>query len=389
MPWGGTGNCGGKPPCEEHSYRTPRPEATDRYRSIHPPAVAFPQRLLLTPWSTSLSRVKRLAAADPLVPPADEDQAELECYFLYRMAWPGIDTRNPWGIRSADSCRDGLLLTVEDEDVNREVPGESMASELVRACLPRISEEGELRGIPGLRYTVQDKSIRLYRIGLAGSVTLAGVDTDQWLTVIDAVTRDTESTDTFLCHQQTPDRWHSSESSTRNPAAQDMHTQHHRRIIASSWLASGILRRAPLLRTIGVPLSTTAWTNPSRDGGREWIIEYIHEPIAEAPMHHGGFQNLLTDPECGIPLVVTDFDCTCHQPADAGGRMQALRMQPDRQPWRNPGSLLSTPGQATGALHGRPQRLRGPAKPLPTPACESPAGARTLIPRGRTRGQSH
>ncbi|MER8084384.1 hypothetical protein ACIO6T_19730 [Streptomyces sp. NPDC087532] len=214
------------------------------------------------PWSTSLSRVKSLAAADPLIPPAGEAQAELECYFLYCMAWPGTDTRNPWGIRSADSRRDALLLTVEDEDVNPEISGESMASELVRACLPRISEEGELRGIPGLRFTVEDESIRLYRIGLAGSVTLAGVDTDKWLMAIDTVTRDAESADTLLCHQQAPDRWHSSGSATRNPATQDMYAQHHRRIIASSWLASGILRRAPLLRTIGVPLSTTALDEP-------------------------------------------------------------------------------------------------------------------------------
>ncbi|MCX4966275.1 hypothetical protein OHA98_15800 [Streptomyces sp. NBC_00654] len=283
-------------------------------------------------WSTSLSRVKSLAAADPLIPPADEAQAELECYFLYRMAWPGIDTRNPWGIRSADSRRDALLLTVEDEDVNREVSGESMARELVRACLPRISEEGELCGIPGLRFTVEDESIRLYRIGLAGTVTLAGVDTDEWLMAIDTVTRDAESADTFLCHQQAPDRWHSSEIATRTPAAQDMYAQHHRRIIASSWLASGILRRAPLLRTIGVPLSTTAWTNPSRDGGREWIIEYIHEPLAEAPLHHRGFQNLLTDPECGIPLVVTDFDCTCQQRADAGYACRLYACSPTGSP---------------------------------------------------------
>jgi hypothetical protein len=29
-------------------------------------------------------------------------------------------------------------------------------------------------------------------------------------------------------------------------------------------------------------LSTTAWTNLTEDGGSEWIIEYINEPLADA-----------------------------------------------------------------------------------------------------------
>ncbi|NUK21945.1 hypothetical protein [Streptomyces lunaelactis] len=270
------------------------------------------------PWNESLNRVKSLAPTDPLIPTAHEQQSELECYFLYQMAWPGIDTRNPWGIRSADSHWDSLLLAVEDEDVNREVPGESMASELVRACLPRIADGGELKGIPGLRFTVESDSVRLYRIGLPGSVTLAGVNIDEWFMALDAESRDAESAGTFQCHQKAPHRWHSSESATRNPATQDMYARHHRRIVSSAWLASGLLRRAPLLRTIGVPLNTTAWTNLAGDGGREWIIEYIHEPRVEAPLHHQGFLNLLTDPECGMPLVTTDLDCSCQLPADAG-----------------------------------------------------------------------
>ncbi len=119
----GTGQCGGKPPVK--STRIERRA----------------QKLQLAtglPWSTSLSRVRNLAPSDPLIPPADAQQAELECYFLYHMAWPGIDTRHPWGIRSVDSHRDRMCLTVEN-DVKQVVSGESMASELVRACLPRLS----------------------------------------------------------------------------------------------------------------------------------------------------------------------------------------------------------------------------------------------------------
>ncbi|KUL58491.1 hypothetical protein ADL30_09885 [Streptomyces sp. NRRL S-1521] len=44
----------------------------------------------------------------------------------------------------------------------------------------------------------------------------------------------------------------------------------------------------PLLRTMGVPLSTTAWTSLSPDEGRTWIIDYIHEPRVPAPLPHQG-----------------------------------------------------------------------------------------------------
>ncbi|MER5548595.1 hypothetical protein ABT072_40715 [Streptomyces sp. NPDC002589] len=78
-------------------------------------------------------------------------------------------------------------------------------------------------------------------------------------------------------------------------------------------------RRAPLLRTIGIPLSTTAWSNLDRDrGGHEWIVDYIHEPLVQAPYHHQDFISLLTDPEYGLPITVTDLDCGCRLPADYG-----------------------------------------------------------------------
>ncbi len=76
-----------------------------------------------------------------------------------------------------------------------------------------------------------------------------------------------------------------------------------------------MLRRAPLLRTIGTPLWTTGWTNLAREhGGYEWIIDHIHEPLVRAPYHHHDFVALLTDPECGLPVNVTGLDCGCHLP---------------------------------------------------------------------------
>ncbi|MFJ5032801.1 hypothetical protein ACIQB5_33070 [Streptomyces sp. NPDC088560] len=267
------------------------------------------------PWAEALKRVRKLAPTAPLIPEAQQEQALLEAYFLEQHAWPLISTRNPWGICSTDLRPDSLDLTFEDEDVNREFAGESMARELVR-LLPRISE-GELRGIPGTRYFIEDSAVVLRIVNLVGSIILAGVDVEDWLTALELQTRDYDSDGTVLCQAKAPDQWHSSEKPYRSAKAHTVHARRNRLLSASAWMASSMLRRAPLLRTIGIPLSTTAWSNLDRDrGGHEWIIDYIHEPLVQAPYHHQDFISLLTDPEYGPPITVTNLDCGCRLPAD-------------------------------------------------------------------------
>ncbi|WP_172386655.1 hypothetical protein [Streptomyces sp. MNP-20] len=268
-------------------------------------------------WAEALKRARRLAPTAPLIPEAQEQQAILEGYFLEQHAWPLISTRNPWGICSTDPRPDALVLTFEDEDANREFPGESMARELVR-LLPRVSE-GELRGIPGARFSIEGGTIVLRRVNLPGSIILAGVGVEDWLTALELQTRDYDSDGVVMCQAKAPDHWHSSEKPYRSTKAHTVQARRNRLLSSSSWVASGMLRRAPLLRTIGVPLSTTAWSNLDRDhGGHEWIIDYIHEPLVRAPSHHQAFIGLLTDPECGLPITVEDLDCGCRLPAEYG-----------------------------------------------------------------------
>lgn len=265
-------------------------------------------------WADALKRVKGLPPGSPLIPEAHPSQAILGSYLLSGLAWPSVDTRNPWGIRSVDGHADNLVLTFED-NVTQHVGSETMANELVRVLVPCFDEYNEVRGIPGARFTTDDDGIHFQRIGLPGSLRILGIPVEDWASALILQRQEDEADGKRFCHDLSPHRWHRSEAPFREPKTSTILSRHHYRRQPSAWLASGLLRRAPLLRTIGVPRSTTAWTNLTEDGGTGWIIEYINEPVVDAPCYHQGFTNLLTDPECGLPIVGTDLDCYCGNPA--------------------------------------------------------------------------
>ncbi|MFD0653024.1 hypothetical protein I1A49_33125 [Streptomyces malaysiensis subsp. malaysiensis] len=259
-------------------------------------------------WTDALKRVKSLPPASPLIPEAQPSQAVLEGYILSGHAWPMIDTRNPWGIRSAGPRPDSLTLTFEN-DVTQSLASESMARELIRNLVPCFDEHGEVRGIPGARFTANTDGIQIRRLGMPGSITILGIPAEDWFAALPLQREENAADGRRYCHEPSPHRWHHSEAAFREPATSTVLGRYHHRKRPSAWLASGLLRRAPLMRTIGLPLSTTAWTNLTEDGGSEWITEYINEPLADAPCYHEGFTNLLTDPDCGLPLAGTELDC--------------------------------------------------------------------------------
>ncbi|MFD5522015.1 hypothetical protein [Streptomyces sp. NPDC127066] len=82
-----------------------------------------------------------------------------------------------------------------------------------------------------------------------------------------------------------------------------------RRASDTAWLASGVLRRVGLWRTLGVPLSTTSWTNPMKPG-EQWIIDHIHHARPQAD-RHDAFIQLLTAPGWGLPVEASDTWCSC------------------------------------------------------------------------------
>ncbi|MFJ9979395.1 hypothetical protein [Streptomyces cyaneofuscatus] len=294
-------------------------------------------------WTEALKRVKSLPPDSRLIPEAHASQALLECYVLSGLAWPMVETRNPWGIQSAHARTDSLTLTFEN-DVAQLVDSESMAKELVRALVPCFDEHGEVRGIPGARFTTDNDGIHIRRMGLPGSLTIFGIPAEEWATALVLQRYENEGDGKRFCHDSHPHRWHRREAPFRQPTTRTTLSRHHYRKKPSAWLASGLLRRAPLFRTIGVPLSTTAWTNLTDDGGSEWIIEYINEPVTDAPCYHQGFTNLLTDPECGLPVVGTHLDCSCDQPPESywgcrfygrstAGQPGALQVRFSRRCW--------------------------------------------------------
>ncbi|MCY0931777.1 hypothetical protein OTB20_37470 [Streptomyces sp. H27-H1] len=267
-------------------------------------------------WTDALKHVKSLPAQSPLIPEAHLSQAVLESYVLSGLAWPMVDTRNPWGIRSVHP-QTGSLAVAFENDVPQRLDAESMARELVRALVPCFDAQGDVRGIPGARFTTGEDGVRLHRIGMPGSLTILGVSAASWTNASDHQREENEADGRRYCHESSPSRWHRSEVVFREPSIRTVLGRHHYRKQPSAWLASGLLRRAPLLRTIGVPLSTTAWTNLTDDGGSEWIIEYINEPLSAAACYHQGFTNLLLDPECGLPITITDLDCSCDWPPES------------------------------------------------------------------------
>lgn len=266
------------------------------------------------PWAYALKRVKVLSPGGALIPEADPSQALLESYVLSGLAWPNIETRHPWGIRATNAYSGSLALTFEN-DVTQHVHCETMASELVRALVPRFDEHDDAHGIPGGRFTTDGNGMHIQRIGLPGSLRILGIPPEDWSSALDLQRQENEGAGQRFCHEHSPHRWHRSEVPFRTPDTGSILSRYHYRKEPSAWLASGLLRRAPLFRTIGVPLSTTAWTNPTEDGGTEWIIEYINEPADDTSCYHQGFTNLLTDPECGLPITGTDRECYCSDSA--------------------------------------------------------------------------
>ncbi|MGW3163322.1 hypothetical protein ACWC9Q_10605 [Streptomyces sp. NPDC001142] len=262
-------------------------------------------------WSDALKRVRKIAPSAPVIPEARRSQAVLENQFLTRFAWPSTDPRNPWGISSTICEPDSLTLTIEEQNGEAGDDEESVTQNIVREVVPRYDEYGEVHGVPGLRFVTEPSGITIRRIGVPGSITLVGIDPEDWCTAIDLERRSEKDDELFLCHDRSPEQWHPTERPYRDSKTDTRLSRYHRGRDSSAWLASGLLRRVPLLRTVGVPLSTTSWTNPADDGGRTWIIDFIHAPKEPAPLHHRGYINLLTDPDCGLPIRCTSLQCSC------------------------------------------------------------------------------
>ncbi|MGW6263287.1 hypothetical protein [Streptomyces sp. NPDC055085] len=245
---------------------------------------------------------------DPLMPLPTPAQKLLERWVLRTIAWPSHDPVYPWGIVWARPEREGLTLCID---------GEATAAEFARVLPPRIDEDGQLLGIPGARISPPGKDgITVSLLGTRVSVRITGVNAHVWRDVFAAEkqAREDEDEGVVSCQQRSPWRW-TEEERAYGRGRGALSVLRSRRTSDTAWLASGVLRRVGLWRTLGVPLSTTSWTNPMKPG-EQWIIDHIHHAPPQAD-RHDAFIRLLTAPGWGLPVKASDTWCSCTY-GDAG-----------------------------------------------------------------------
>jgi hypothetical protein len=224
------------------------------------------------------------------------------------IAWPSNDPLYPWGIVWVRPGADYLTIRIE---------GERTAAEFARVLPPRIGEDGELRGIPGARLSPASKNgVTVSILGSAGSVRITGVAPHRWREIQRVVEGEAREEGAVSCQGVSPWRWTAQEISDGQYLGA-LSVRRSSRAVSTAWLASGLLRRVGLWRALGVPLSTTSWTNPMPQG-EQWIVEHFHHS-PQLSDRHDAFVRLLTVPGWGLGATPQDVWCNC---AQGGGMCQ-------------------------------------------------------------------
>lgn len=257
------------------------------------------------PWQSARRRVESAAPGSLLVPQPAADQLLLEARVMAALAWRRITTLHP-GIEYVDPRPDRLLIRFEADPVERRDLEETQALDLAEVLVPRVDEYGDVNGVPGACTHVEDGQVVLRLLGTSASVTLLGLDPDEWLRAVDVQDQQLGTYGMTPCHRGLPTQWHPAERPHRRPG--------RRGTAASAWLTSGLLRRVGLIRTLGVPRAVTGWLgHHERDGGERWIID---PEFAEGygAAGHRWLMALFAAPSWGLPVTVWDEHCNCHLP---------------------------------------------------------------------------
>ena len=178
--------------------------------------------------------------------------------------------------------------------------------DLAEVLLPRVDEYGDVQGVPGARTHIEGGQVVLRLLDSSASVTLLGLDPDEWLRAVDIQDQRTGLYGLTPCHRDLPARWHPAERPYRRPGRQGT--------AGSAWLTSGLLRRVGLIRTLGVPLAVTGWLGRSeRGGGERWIIDPTFAE-GHGAAGHRRLMALLAAPGWGLPVAALDEHCNCPLP---------------------------------------------------------------------------
>ncbi|MEV7296907.1 hypothetical protein AB0N79_35620 [Streptomyces microflavus] len=257
------------------------------------------------PWQSARRRVEVTSPGSALIPQPDQDQLMLESSVMAALAWRQITTLHPWGIKYVDPRSDRLLIHFETVPAELRGSDETQAMDLAQKLLPRADEYGEIHGVPGARAHTERGRVVVRTVGTSASITLLGLDPDEWLRAVAMQDRAAIRDGMTLCHRDQPAQWH--------PAERPYRRREQEASAASAWLSSGLLRRAGLIRTLGVPLAMTGWVGHHERGGERWIIDPTFVR-SDGPGGHRRLLAFLAAPAWGLPVVPVAERCGCHLP---------------------------------------------------------------------------
>ncbi|WUT01743.1 hypothetical protein OHA46_33850 (plasmid) [Streptomyces sp. NBC_00708] len=262
------------------------------------------------PWQSALRRVMAAPPGAPLIQQPKTDQLLLEAQVMRALAWRHISTIHPWGIEYVDPRPDQLRIRFGPDPAARRYHEETQVLDLAEVLLPRTDGHGDVMGIPGVRPHVEDGLVVLRMLGTSASVTLLGLDANEWMKAVRYQDLRLAALGMTSCHRALPDQRHPAESRSRTAARRGRGAMTE----ASAWMASGLLRRVGLIRTLGIPLAVTGWIGDlERAGGEHWIID---PTFAEGQNRtgHRRLMALLSAPGWGMPLTTREEHCNCHLP---------------------------------------------------------------------------
>ena len=235
----------------------------------------------------------------PIPDASDSGQTRLEAAVFHALTSCGEYTQNPAGVVRSRIVADGTIV-VHLDPRSAGFPNEYELTQLIAdKLLPYLDPDGGLQGQAGVRVAGVDRAdLALTLVGTAARVTLRAAPKSRWNNAIETYRESLELA-------ASKSLWE-----TPEPSAEERYFLEAPRWgmrPGMDWLASGLLRRIALYRTLGLAFHVSAWTL-----GNTWKIEIDTDPVHGAV--HSRFLPAITDAVYGLPLRITDATCMCDSP---------------------------------------------------------------------------
>jgi hypothetical protein len=238
------------------------------------------------------------------IPAAVGDQQWLESELFRRITDFGEWLAHPLGVARVRINPDNTLMVYVD-NFYRLLKGDTkyaFAEHVVRSCLPHMCENGELRGVPGLRIVgIKGRDLTVSLPNSDCRVVLRASAGTRWSSHIAALEAD-------LTHDALQGMWKEPTLTVRErrfEAETAPRVSVHRRELA--WLGSGLLRRIALLHTSNNAYSTKQWVTAGT-----WFFEFDRR--FDVPVDHDTLISRLCNPRRGLGLQVKHAMCMCAYP---------------------------------------------------------------------------